>query len=69
MLIKGFDLGKKGKLYLGFIVVAAILAAAFYAVSVFASAPASTPVIVNANGALLGSTQIANASVAREVEV
>ena len=61
MLIKGLDLGKKGKLYVKFIVAVAILAAAIYAYSAVASAPTSTPVIVNTSGTLIGCTQIANA--------
>ena len=58
--------GKKGKLYLKFIVAVAIIAAAIYAYSVAAN-PTSTPIIskTNRRGTLLGSAQIANASVAQ----
>ena len=43
---------KRGKLYFRFIVAVTILTAAIYAYSVVASAPTSTPVIVNNNASL-----------------
>ena len=58
--ISGLAFGKQGRLYLRFIAVVAILAAAIYAYSAFASAPTATPAIINANA-----TRIPNASIAR----
>ncbi|MBI2550027.1 hypothetical protein HYV83_02500 [Candidatus Woesearchaeota archaeon] len=55
-------MGKKGKLYVKFVLAAAILAAALFAYSVFAAVPAATPAIVNTNATTVNSVQIANAS-------
>ena len=56
---------KKGKLYLKFVVAAAILAAFLFAYSAFAAVPAATPAIVNTNRTTIDGVQIANASIAR----
>ena len=54
-------MGKKGRLYLKFIVAVAIVAALLFAYSTFASAAIATPPIVNTNGTAVNGAFIANA--------
>ena len=61
-MIKGLDFSKKGRIYLKFIVAAAIIAAALYAYSAFAAVPSATSSIVNTNTTTISGVQIANAS-------
>ncbi len=53
---------KRGKLYLKFVLVVAILAAALYSYSAFAAVPSATPSIVNTNASLPANASIARAS-------
>ena len=58
MLIKGLDLGKKGKLYLEFILAVALVAVIIYSYLALASVPTSTPVIISNNGTTVNGVQI-----------
>ncbi|MBI2580281.1 hypothetical protein HYV85_00555 [Candidatus Woesearchaeota archaeon] len=60
--------GKKGRLYLHFIVAVAIIAATFYAYSALAAVPSATPSIVNTNATTVNGVPIANASIARALD-
>ena len=61
MLIKGLDLGKKGKLYFTLIVAAAILTVALCAYTASASTLTAAQAIVNNNGTSIKRVLIANA--------
>ena len=60
--IKGLKFGKKGRLYVKFVLAAAILIAAVYAYSAFAAVPSATPAIVNTNTTTINGVPIANVS-------